>query len=283
MRVNKWISVALIALCLLVLLIYICVDRLVTDSTPPTITMEAVPPQIRVGDPKTALLQGVTAKDDKSGDVTDSLMVESVRLTDPDGTITVTYAAFDEAGNVTKARRELRYIDYVSPRFTLTAPLVMELNRYSDLQSRIQLLDAVDGDISGKIHVDNLTGSSVAAVGTYDVKLWATNSLGDTVQLKLPVEIYAAGAYSGTLELTDYLIYLPVGADFRPEQYLKSYDQGGSAVDLAAGTPEDCSLQITGQVDTQTPGVYEVRFQISRSVGNRVYTGYTKLMVVVEG
>lgn len=279
MKLKKWICAILILQCLLVLLIYWAVDTVVTDKTAPKIHIEGTVAQVSVHDPESALLQGVTASDETDGDVTDSLVVESIRLTDPNGTVTVTYAAFDGAGNVTKAERTLRYSDYVSPRFRLSAPLVLDLNYYSDLRGRIRVEDVLDGDISHRIHVENLTGSSAQVVGTYTVRLWITNSLGDTVQLELPVEVCAAGSYSGYLQLTDYLVYLPVGAEFSPESYLLGYSAGGSATDLTAGVPEDCTLEIIGSVDSRTPGVYEVCYRLNRGTD----TGYTKLMVVVEG
>ena len=49
-------------------------------------------------DDKSALLAGVTASDNVDGDVTAFLVVERVNLTDSDGSISVSYAAFDSAG-----------------------------------------------------------------------------------------------------------------------------------------------------------------------------------------
>ena len=43
------------------------------------------------------------------GDVTASLVVERVNLTDSDGSISVSYAAFDSAGNVAKVKRRQIY------------------------------------------------------------------------------------------------------------------------------------------------------------------------------
>ena len=50
---------------------------------------------------KTVLLDGVTAIDEKDGDVSDSLRVESVRNNE-DGSLEVTYSAVDDSRNVTK-------------------------------------------------------------------------------------------------------------------------------------------------------------------------------------
>ena len=50
---------------------------------------------------KTVLLDGVTAIDEKDGDVSDSLRVESVQNNE-DGSLEVTYSAVDDSNNVTK-------------------------------------------------------------------------------------------------------------------------------------------------------------------------------------
>lgn len=55
------------------------------------------------------LLHGVTAKDNVDGDVTDSIVLESVSLNDEDATVVVTYAARDSSNNVARASRILEY------------------------------------------------------------------------------------------------------------------------------------------------------------------------------
>lgn len=283
MKIKKLLGGVLILVCLLVMLVYWGIDTLLTDSTAPEIHIGDGPAQLSVEDPKSALLAGVTATDAEDGDVTDSLVVESIRLTGADGTVTVRYAAFDGAGNVAKAEREVRYVDYQSPRFSLQEPLILNPNYYADPYDVLQVTDVVDGDISHRVHIDNLTGSSATVLGTFQIRLRVTNSLGDTAQLDLPVEVCATGAYDAALTLTDYLIYLPTGSAFDPESWLQQCSAGGACVDLTQGIPAECDLQVTGQVDTEKPGIYEVRYLLSWNRGDRTFTGYTKLMVVVEG
>lgn len=57
---------------------------------------------------KAELLEGVSAKDAKEGDVTDSLVVESVKTdTKNPGQVIVTYVAKDSSSNVTKKNRNV--------------------------------------------------------------------------------------------------------------------------------------------------------------------------------
>ncbi len=270
-----------IGLCLLVLFLYQQFDALLSDTTAPIIQMDGEL-LVSVKDGDKALLQGVTANDDRDGDVSQSLIVESVIMLDSSHLVKVTYAAFDKAGNVSKASRQVRFTDYESPRFRLSAPLLFQESNAFNLLRYISAEDALDGDISRWIRASSLSGTAINTPGTHDVEFRVTNSLGDTVKLTMPVRIYAENIYQGHLELTDYLVYLPEGSSFDAESYLQKYTLALQSFPLDAGIPEHCSLKLTGQVDTQTPGVYVVGYELSYSPGNSNYTGYSQLIVVVE-
>ena len=55
------------------------------------------------------LLEGVTATDEKDGDVTDSLMIENIFPNDDHTSASVVYAAKDSHNNVSKATRRVNY------------------------------------------------------------------------------------------------------------------------------------------------------------------------------
>ena len=288
MKKRTWLSIMLIVLCLAVFFGYRTVKRLSADTKAPQINISSGVQQASVLAPKETLLQGVTAKDDTDGDVTASLVVESVRM-DSDGNATVSYAAFDRAGNVAKASRQVQYTDYESPRFSLTGPLLFSQNSSADVLSRIRVTDLVDGDITRRVRATSLSEDSLSSIGTHEIALRVTNSMGDTAELTLPVEIYSPGAYQASLSLTDYLIYLPVGAAFNPKDYLGSFKIGEEDTSLKNGIPRDLSLQTSGTVDTHIPGVYSVDYTVTHTVintgdreGSRVYSGRSKLIVVVE-
>lgn len=61
------------------------------------------------GDDYEGLLLGVTATDNKDGDVTDSLVVESVYPNDDGGTATIVYVARDSSNNISKANKIVKY------------------------------------------------------------------------------------------------------------------------------------------------------------------------------
>lgn len=289
MKNRKWLHLVLIAACLVVFFGYRAVERLSLDTDAPEISVNGQL-QVSVQDPESALLQGVTAQDKKDGDVTSSLVVERIRLVNTDGTLNVTYAAFDKAGNVAKASREVQYTDYVSPRFSLSAPLAFVQNSSFDVLSIISAQDTRDGDISHRIRATSLGENSINSLGTHDVEFRVTNSLGDTAELVLPVEVYLSGTYQASLKLTDYLVYLDAGSSFNAQSYLSSFTLGTETTSLINGLPNNFSLRTTGEVDTNTPGVYSVAFRVTYTRVNETnpslnqsYTGYSRLIVVVEG
>lgn len=290
MKKKKWLLLPAIAACLAIYFGYQAVDRLSTDRTPPEIRFSEEAPEVSVMDPQDSLLQGVTAFDNRDGDVTASMVVERVRLMDPDGSILVKYAAFDASGNVTKAEREAKYTDYVSPRFSLSAPLLFSNAANFDVLNVIGATDTLDGDIRHRIHATSLDSTNVTTQGTHQVEFRVANSMGDTARLTLPVDVAPAGLYNMDVALTKYLIYLEAGAPFDAERYLDSVTRNRETISLRSGTPWNYAVKITGDVDTRTPGVYVVDYTVtytlineSSPANNQVSTGRSRLIVIVEG
>lgn len=282
MKKRNWIPVIILLVCLALFIAYQIYDRSTTDTKAPVITiadMEQIP-EISVADEQ-ALLQGVTAKDDRDGDVTDSIIVERVNSISGDGQITVTYAAFDRSGNVAKAQRTMRYTDYTGPRYALTKPLIFTNGAQFDVLNFVQATDTLDGDIRHRVKTTLVSNSTLSEAGTHQILFRVTNSLGDTEELILPVEVQYAGKYEGQLYLKQYLTYLPVGASFDPENYLQNVVYRGSSTQLAYWIPDSLKLEVTGTVDTQTPGVYEIGYTVSDE--GEHWSAYSKLIVVVEG
>lgn len=283
MKKQNWISLLLIAASLAVLLGYRAWDRLRTDTTPPVITIEESLLELSALEPREALLKGVSARDKADGDVTGSLVVENVRLLRNDGTVTVTYAAFDKSGNVAKQTREVRFTDYESPRFSLSRPLMFSQTYNYDVLSIIDAEDMLEGDIGHRIRATVLDEVSAGYAGTHHVQFRVTNSLGDTVELVLPVEIYTPTLFEGSLTLTEYLVYLKQGDKFDPDAYPLEFSLGREQFPLQGRLPEEMELNHSGTVKTGMPGVYTVDYEVTYDHAGQVYTAYSRLIVVVEG
>ena len=283
---KNLLFVGLILLCTSVFLLFVFLYQQGIDNQAPTIHFSDEVPECSVLDSREMFLKGVTARDDVDGDVTDSVVVESVQLVDGGGTVRVTYAAFDAAGNTTKAVRKAKFTDYKSPRFSLGRSMAFPDSAGFNISSMFQAEDMLDGDITHRVRITSLDDASISDLGTHQVEVRVSNSLGDTVCLVIPVEVYTSGTYEATLSLTDYLVYLPVGGELDAKSYLDTFTLGGS-ISLRDGLPEGYTLKMNSNVQPDIPGVYTVEYRVTQTVSTdtyaRDYTGYSKLIVVVEG
>ena len=282
MKKRNWIPVIVMLACFVLFAAYRVYDRSVTDTKAPVITAAdgATVPEISVADEQ-ALLQGVTARDARDGDVTDSIIVEKVSSVGQDGEILVTYAAFDSSGNVGKFQRNMRYTDYIGPRFSLTQPLVFSYGAQYDVLKYVRAEDATDGDIRHRIKTTQISQGALSDEGVHEILFRVTNSLGDTEELVLPVQVQYAGKYEGQLYLNSYLIYLNAGDRFDPQSYLRNVVYRGSSTQLSGSVPNSVKLHMNNTVDMKTPGVYTVEYTVSDAAGD--WSAYSKLIVVVEG
>ncbi len=265
---------ALVLLCCAAFAVYRCLSSRHIDREPPQITMEQDELSLSVGDPKERLLEGVRAQDAQDGDVTDSIVVESVRGLVSDKRFTVTYAAFDAAGNVSKAQRTVFYKDYTAPRFALSAPLIFREGTSLDVFAPLEAEDVFDGSLKDRIKGTLVSGETqIAQAGEYTVEFRVTNSLGDTAYLTAPVEVLPAEDGGAELTLSSYLTYLKKNAAFVPEYYVTGVSAGGQIISL-----DEASVQITSNVDMTRAGTYWVDY--AARYGQK--TARTRLLVVVE-
>lgn len=275
---GKKVAVLFTALCCAAFGAYYVLSRQAADHAAPEISFQSGEIEVSVGVTEAELLYGVTATDKRDGDVTGSLVVEGISELSPDQTATVTYAAFDKAGNVAKAERTLRYTDYQSPRFTLSAPLVFRSGISFNVLNYVGAEDVIDGTLDDRVKATLVSReSSITTEGVHEVEFRVTNSMNDTVYLTVPVEVCPSGAYNATVELSENLVYLKQGARFEPNSYLKTLRVSGEKIDLRNAN-DRVSVSCSSDVSTNTPGTYSVAYTVK--YGN--YTGYTRLIVVVE-
>lgn len=253
------------------------------DTTGPVLTVEEGMLEISVKDRETALMKGIRAVDDRDGDVTASILVESIYGISDDNVTTVTYAAFDRAGNVTKIQRKIRLVDYQSPRFEAHGSLTFPGNSSFDLMDHVGAYDVLEGDIRRRVHATLVSDTkAVSAEGNHQVKLMVTNSLGDTAEVVLPVLVYSPEWYTADVMLTDYLIYLKRGAAFQAEDYLETFVFRGDPIDISREIPADINVEIQNEVRTGIPGVYEVTYILSKNLNGTNHSGVARLIVIVE-
>lgn len=295
MRRIRILSVLLFACALTASVIYGVIDRQNSDSTGPQITMDEKSVTVSCEAEEEELLQGIRATDKRDGDVSESLIVESMGNFIEKGRRIISIAAFDSDSHVTKATREIIYSDYQSPRFSLSGPLKFAAGEDSIL-GVIGASDLLDGDLTGNIKIASENYIQTDTPGEYQVTFSVANSAGDVSQLPVTVQIYQSADESQKpkIILSQYLIYIEQGQKIDPWDYVqkiiirgKEYVKGEDGMLRDSDTMEDHEktiitkgdVQVTGNIDEDTPGTYEILFQMSDGSQE---PGSVRLAVVVN-
>ncbi len=267
MKRLRIIILALLALSLVLLGVSSGVRLLAKDRTLPVIECDQRELRVSTADGSDALLQGVTAHDDKDGDLTDAIVVEQIAGTGQAGTVTVTYAVADSDHHVASCTRTVVYTDYVPPRFSLSAPLIYDVGEALQVRDRLGASDLIDGALTDRIKI-NASALSTNYVGRFPLTMEVTNSLGDTATLTLDVVVRESDRGAPEIKLTKYLVYLKQGAELDTAEYIDSV-VGGDDYNVIAALPEGGLAR----------GVNEVTYSCMGSTG---LTGTTTLYVIVE-
>ena len=267
------------------------------DRTGPVFQIEDNIIEVSVKDDEKALLKGLTATDAADGDVTDSVIVESISPFTGTGRRIVNYAAFDSDNHVTHAKRELAYTDYRASQFHLSKPLSFAMNA-TNLLDGITVDDCIDGDLTKSVKLMSDEEIDTSHVGEYSARLKVTNSAGGVSYLPVTIEIYDASVQyrRPQLKLTDNVVYIEKGEYFDEKEYLSSITINGTEYSMTeeAGTygarylsPDETEntigydrVEIESDLDTDVSGYYELTYSFEDTEEN-TGTGHARLYVVV--
>lgn len=297
MRRLRTLSITLFIASLILFGINFYRKSIYEDKTGPVFQIEDNVVQVSVKDDQKALLKGLTATDSADGDVTDSVIVESISPFTGTGHRIVNYAAFDSDNHVTHVRRELAYTDYRASQFHLRKPMSFAMNA-TNLLDGITVDDCIDGDLTKSVKLMSDEEIDTSHVGEYSARLKVTNSAGGVSYLPVTIEIYDASVQyrRPQLKLTDYVVYIEKGEYFDEEEYLSSITINGTEYSMTdeAGTygaqylSQDETektigydrVEIESDVDTDVSGYYEVEYSFEDTEEN-TGTGHARLYVVV--
>ena len=279
---------------------YTLIRAVTVDRTLPIIEMDSDEVTISVKGGDAAILEGIKASDEKDGDITGNLFVESKSTFIEKGIFKATIAVADSDNHVTKVERKVTYSDYRSPQFTLTEPLKFLTTRENrddlNIAESLRANDVVDGDISNKIKISSEYSINGYTTGDSHMEFIVTNSMGDTSKLPVTVNIYSALEENGLPEiiLSNYLINTPVGEgadiaalieqiEYHNETFRRGEDGNLYNGEFdAEGNPimfDWSAIQIDTDADWNTPGVYEVKITFTDEAAN--LSNFTRCYVVV--
>lgn len=258
--------------------------RMSVDYDAPTITAEEDVISVSIAATDEELLKGMKAYDKIDGDVTNTLFVVSKSKFVAKNTQQIRYAAFDSNKNVGTFTREVVYIDYVSPRFHLYAPL-----RYASGTTGIDYLehfsaeDCLDGNITNqmKITFGKVTAAGISAT-TQQLNIQVTNSGGDSSVLELTASMEDYLLFSQLAPaLREYIAYVPKGGVIDLESYLVGVWSAGSNRSFAdAKLSADNVFINKNGLNCSVPGRYDVIYQLRNNLGEDL--GTATLIVIVE-
>lgn len=196
------------------------------------------------GTDTSALLNGVTAQDNRDGDVTDTVTIESIIPNADQTGASVIYVAKDSKNNVTKETRTIVYSTDAAQAAVAAADQAAQNQAAADPA-------AAQGDAAGESAqtVDDGAAQNEAAIAA------------------LPAE-------SPRFYLTQYSVEVERGADFNELSYVQDIsDDKDSRDELYQG------IQISGEVDTNTPGEYTLEYHVVDSDGNNSNAAQLKVTV----
>lgn len=265
MKKLRIFSIVLLFVSIALFVAFQMYSKVVRDNNSPVVTCETEEFTVSVKAKQEDLFKGVTAKDKRSGDVTDTLVIEEMSDFTEEGTRIITYAAVDDSKNVGRCERVLKYNDYEQPKFGMKDSLCFRMGANVNIFEVITAESSLDGDLSGKIKYALEKVINTMEEGSYPIEFRVMDSGGRTVYLNTEIEILASEMSSIDVTLKDYLVYVKKGSSFDASQYYVGADREGA-------------LTIKSHVDTDKEGTYYVDYIVQNgSIG-----GKSRLVVVVE-
>lgn len=246
------------------------------DRTAPQIVSDGIPLEISVTATDRELCAGLTATDDRDGDITDRIIVRRVSHLTGSNSATINYAVFDSASNYCTFSRTVYYTDYSNPHFALSRPLSFNVSGEISLADRLTASDVIDGDITDRIRIAASTLSNEQP-GEYPISVQVTNRLGDTSIADLTVLIQNVTPRYPVLRLSDYLIYVAQNSEFSDESLADYITEARTSVNGKVLKPDDITIE--GSVDTSLVGSQFIRYSYTN---DRDLTYTVILTVIVE-
>ncbi|MBA3924783.1 immunoglobulin-like domain-containing protein [Listeria rustica] len=212
------------------------------------------------------VLADITANDKEDGDITDDIQIISNNLnTSVPGTYEVVYEVTDSDGNKINFTRTV----IVTEMPVITGDSIVKANPNSIFNplDNIMSNDKEDGDITGDIQVIS-NNVDTSKPGTYRVEYEVTDSDGNKARFERNVIVTEAPIITG-----DSSIEVNPDSIFNPLLGLTGTDNEDG--DLTAAIQV-----ISNNVDTSTPGAYEVNYEVIDLDGNKA--SFTRTVVVTE-
>lgn len=201
------------------------------------------------------LLADVTATDNEDGDVTESLVIETITVNAQDNTAIVVYVARDSRNNIAKVKRVLFMSD-------LEAVTEYESEKESELET----------EKSDRVKITNHGNSEMNEETEADIESESETESELETESESETELLEPG--HPVIKLTADNVTIEKGESFNPLEYVASIEDD---YDDKYSLWRD--IQLDGEYDVNTAGTYTLSFYVLDSSGNRSNTARFKLIV----
>lgn len=263
---EKYI-VALLGAAVVIFSVLSAICMMMQDRDEPVITLPEEDTQTvyEEGTDTSILLEGVRAWDKQDKDLTDEIRIDSVVANKDGQTAVVTYAVYDSANNVSKAKRTVSYL----AAETSDEDDEKEDDADTDEAEEDDTDQADDGDTADETDTDETDDDET---DTDDEDTDVT----DEGEARTEEDTDTASAGSNpVITLSEHEFHIQRGGDFTPMNRVASATDD---VDDQASLYRRFSVE--GDYDVNVPGTYELRYFCMDSDGN--VSNVETLTLVVE-
>ncbi len=197
---------------------------------------------------KAELLQGVTAVDEKDGDVTDTLIVESIKPQPAGDEAIVTYVAKDNSHNVTKATRKVGYSDSAE-------------NTAGESEQQENVQTDPEAETQEGTQAEDAAAGQAAETG---VAAQTPEAMEQQAQALRDEAIAALSPNAPRFYLKQHYVTINVGEDFNKLSWVQEISDDK---DDRSRLYQD--IRVEGDVNWSEPGTYELAYYAVDSDGNR--------------
>ncbi|MEB9974742.1 DUF5011 domain-containing protein [Bacillus cereus] len=221
---------------------------------------------INVGD-KFDPMAGVSAIDEKDGDITSKIKVDGNVDTSKPGTYEVTYTVTNSKGLTIVRKQPVKVKETEgtkneAPVLTVPFSTTLHVGEEFDPMAGVSATDKEDGNLTNKVKYKG--NADTSKPGKYIVEYWVVDSKGVNATATRSV-IVKENEETPDMEpklTAPTKTKINVGDKFDPMA-------GVSATDKEDGDITDI-VTVDGNVDTSKPGTYEVTYTVSDSKGHKV-------------
>lgn len=209
----------------------------------------------------------VTATDEEDGDLTYKLINGGDFSKNTPGKYELTYAVTDLDNHTTRVTRNVTIIKNNAPRIVGADDVTIKKGQNFDKKKGVQAIDAEDDDLTSVMAIGG--DVNVNMEGTYTLTYAVSDRDGNQAKVERTVRVVSDNV--PVIENCNKVI-IKVGEMFDPRQDIQCWDKEDGNI--------KARLKITGSVDTNTPGSYELNYTVTDNDGNT--TSMDRTVVVLS-